>query len=83
MTDDRPTCYRCNTALTNTHQIHLTSTHEGDDTGHYQDVDRRVCLDCLAAIGMLELNKQPAQDEASKAPLQSRFSPVRSLRGSD
>ena len=21
MTDDRPTCYRCNTTLTNTHQI--------------------------------------------------------------
>lgn len=58
ITAGQSTCYRCDDRLDDAHQIHLTSTHEGDDTDHYQDVDRRVCLDFLAAIWMLELDRE-------------------------
>ena len=51
---DRPACYRCDASLDNTHRIQLSSTHEGKCTDRFDDVDRRICLDCLAAIGMLE-----------------------------
>lgn len=55
---DPPICYRCGDLLTETHWIRLSAAHQGPAASTYRDVDRPICPDCLAAIGLLEIVKR-------------------------
>ncbi|WP_254864083.1 hypothetical protein [Halovivax gelatinilyticus] len=57
---DRPTCYRCGDALDLAHWATIAASHS-DKTDRYRDVSTRICLDCLAGIGLLELTDDPRE----------------------
>nr|WP_247728538.1 hypothetical protein [Halovivax limisalsi] len=47
-------CDRCGDSLPGSHWIRLSAIHRGAGAERYLDVDRRICADCVAALGMLE-----------------------------
>lgn len=51
-----PACKRCGVGLTADHWIRLEALHQGTFSDRYRDSERRVCVDCLAAMGMLEFD---------------------------
>lgn len=79
-----PACDRCDDSLDGAHSIRLSASHRGPLADRYLDVDRRVCVDCLAAIGMLEFAVESDVDvEANKSELWTKLISVQSLRGDD
>ncbi|WP_254863917.1 hypothetical protein [Halovivax gelatinilyticus] len=52
-----PVCYRC-TDTRRGGRVRLSVTHRRDVRHRYRDVERTICLDCLAAIGLLELSDE-------------------------
>ncbi|WP_254861744.1 hypothetical protein [Halovivax gelatinilyticus] len=63
---DNPFCYRCNDSLDGRHWIRLTTEHRGAVADNYRDVERLVCPDCLAGIGLLEID--PEWDDQKPDP---------------
>lgn len=61
---DDTTCYRCGDSLFEAHRIRLSAVHSGSLANRCLDVERRICLDCLAAIGLLEFDR----DELDRSP---------------
>lgn len=52
--DDPHACARCNEPVD--HDVHWVSievTHHGAAADRYRDLSRKLCVDCLAAIGLL------------------------------
>ncbi|WP_254864171.1 hypothetical protein [Halovivax gelatinilyticus] len=65
---DNPFCYRCNDSLDGCHWIRLTTEHRGAVADNYRDVERFVCPDCLAAIGLLEIERSADPARTTEAP---------------
>ncbi|WP_254863888.1 hypothetical protein [Halovivax gelatinilyticus] len=51
---DGSACYRCG-GTRRGGRVRLSATHRRDVVHRFRDVQRTICLDCLAGIGMLEL----------------------------
>ncbi|WP_247730688.1 hypothetical protein [Halovivax limisalsi] len=49
-----PDCERCGAGLTDDHWVRLRAFHQGTLVDRYRDSEKRICSDCLAALGMLE-----------------------------
>ncbi|AGB16757.1 hypothetical protein Halru_2169 [Halovivax ruber XH-70] len=49
-----PACERCNVELTADHWVRLEALHQGTKSDRYEDGVRLVCVDCVAALGLLE-----------------------------
>lgn len=49
-------CQRCGTKLTDEHWVRLRAVHRGRSADQYVDSELRICVDCLAALGMLDLD---------------------------
>ncbi|AGB14699.1 hypothetical protein Halru_0045 [Halovivax ruber XH-70] len=47
-------CERCRADLAQTDWAKLRAVHDGPSASGYRDAEKRVCVDCLAALGMLE-----------------------------
>lgn len=71
-------CERCGVDLANDHWVRLKACHRGADSGTYRDSEMRVCVDCLTAIGMLEIEMNTSDDEVSGG-LRDRFKPIRGM----
>ncbi|ELZ12566.1 hypothetical protein C479_04197 [Halovivax asiaticus JCM 14624] len=50
---DEP-CERCCADLEETHWAKLRAIPDGPSASGYRESEKRVCVDCLAALGMLE-----------------------------
>ncbi|MFC3959721.1 hypothetical protein [Halovivax cerinus] len=48
-------CPRCGQDLQKTYWAYVRTAHEGPLSYRYEDTEKRLCVDCIAAIGMLEL----------------------------
>lgn len=54
--DDPQACARCEGAVD--HDVHWAEvqvTHHGAEADRYRDLSRKLCADCVAAIGLLAL----------------------------
>lgn len=55
---DEPTpefaCERCEEELTERHWARLIAKHQGELADRYAEGERRICVDCVAALGLLE-----------------------------
>lgn len=71
-------CERCGVNLEDDHRVRLKACHEGASSDRYRDSEMRVCVDCLTAIGMLEIEMETSDDEVSGG-LRDRFNPIRSM----
>ncbi len=49
-------CDRCGTGLTTEHWVCLRAEHRGQLADWYTASEKRICADCLAALGMLDLD---------------------------
>jgi len=49
-----PACERCEVGLTADHWVRLEALHQGTLSDRYQDSEKLICVDCVAALGMLE-----------------------------
>lgn len=49
-------CERCGAELTDEHWVRLRAVHRGRSADRYADSEVRICVDCLAAMGMLDLD---------------------------
>lgn len=49
-------CPRCGRDLETTHWASLRAVHGGPLSYRYEDLEKRLCVDCIAAIGMLEFD---------------------------
>ncbi|ELZ12316.1 hypothetical protein C477_23296, partial [Haloterrigena salina JCM 13891] len=47
-------CPRCGQDLEQTDWAKLRAVHDGPSAAGYRDSEKRMCVDCLAALGMLE-----------------------------
>ena len=82
--EDARSCYRCDGPLADGHQIRLTVAHQGVHADRFSGVNRQICLDCLAAIGLLEFAVDDAESNETPVSLwKDRLAPVRALRGGD
>lgn len=73
-----PACERCGVVLTETDWVRLKAIHQGTSSERYRDSEKRVCVDCLAAIGMLEIETDSSRAETS-VRLRDRLEPIRGL----
>nr|WP_247728619.1 hypothetical protein [Halovivax limisalsi] len=48
-------CERCGVELKGAHWVRLMACHQGAPNERYRDSEMRICVDCLAALGMLEI----------------------------
>lgn len=53
-------CERCRADLAETQWARLRAVYDGPWSEQYRRSEKRVCVDCLAAIGMLELGIEGA-----------------------
>ncbi|ELZ11095.1 hypothetical protein C479_07298 [Halovivax asiaticus JCM 14624] len=49
-------CPRCGQDLATTYSASVRAVHEGPLSERYADAERRLCVDCIAAIGLLEFD---------------------------
>lgn len=71
-------CERCGIDLEDEHWVRLKACHEGASSDRYCDSEMRVCVDCLTAIGMLEIEMETSDDEESGG-LRDRTKPIRGM----
>ncbi|WP_247731038.1 hypothetical protein [Halovivax limisalsi] len=78
---DRPSpgraCERCGQELTDAHSVRLVAVHEGAHADRYRDVEKHVCGDCVAALGLLAF----AEVEQSGGSIAERLEPVWTIGG--
>lgn len=49
---------------------------------NYRDVDRRICPDCLAGVGLLEIDvESTARDAGNTSTIRDRLAPIPTLQG--
>ncbi|MFC3958167.1 hypothetical protein [Halovivax cerinus] len=60
-------CPRCGQDLAKTYWAYVRAVHEGPLSYRYADSEKRLCVDCIAAIGMLEFDttRVPGGDPGS------------------
>jgi len=46
-------CERCGADLERVHWARLRAVHDGPSAGHYRNAEKRICVDCVAALGLL------------------------------
>lgn len=56
-------CYRCDDPIGDAHEICLTVVHQGVHADRYSGVNRQICPDCPAAIGLLEFEVDEIGDQ--------------------
>lgn len=71
-------CERCGTELTDEHWVRLRAVHRGQSADRYADTELRICVDCLAAMGMLDLDASTG----SSGRVRERLDSVRNSIGS-
>ncbi|AGB16715.1 hypothetical protein Halru_2126 [Halovivax ruber XH-70] len=49
-------CPRCGVDLERTYWARLRAVHDGRLSDRYRNSEKRLCVDCLAALGMLEFD---------------------------
>ncbi|WP_254864462.1 hypothetical protein [Halovivax gelatinilyticus] len=75
-------CYRCGDSLHDAHRIRLSAAHSGPLGDRCLDVERPICPDCLAGIGMLEFDLNSMDESPDPAtPTRGECPPVRSRPG--
>lgn len=74
-----PACVRCGRGLTERHWIRLVAVHQGTLADRYRDTENRICIDCLAALGLLEFELDASTEEKTGGRLRDRFELRRSL----
>lgn len=72
----QPTCERCGAGLTDEHWVRLRAIHQGTSADRYRNSEKKVCPDCLAALGMLEMG---ATEKGSSRTVRDRLDSIRSL----
>lgn len=60
---ENPPCYRCAELLDGGHWVKLSIVHQNPLVDRFTDVEKRVCLDCVAAIGLLKFEDLAAVTE--------------------
>lgn len=65
-------CYRCEAPLDDVCWARISTTHEDDDN-RYADVERRICVDCLAGIGLLAFARE-RRNQSTRSRLRSHLS---------
>ncbi|WP_247730268.1 hypothetical protein [Halovivax limisalsi] len=71
-------CERCGQGLGLEHSVRLVARHEGARSNRYRDVERYVCGDCVAALGMLEFEERESDGRSGTAEA-GRPQPARSI----
>ncbi|ELZ13438.1 hypothetical protein C479_01296 [Halovivax asiaticus JCM 14624] len=60
-----PACERCEVGLTADHWVRLEALHQGTNAEYYIDSKKLVCVDCVAAMGMLEFDREAVEQNRS------------------
>ncbi len=72
---DVETCYRCGDSLDRAHWVRLSTVNCGELAAAYRDSDRQFCPDCIAAIGMMEIDISVHKDLEGRR--RDRLLPIR------
>ena len=72
---DPEACYRCATSLDDTPWARRFASHREPHADRYVDVEKRICLDCLAGLGLLAFARD-RRDRSTAAGLGATRSPT-------